>query len=166
MALAQLGYFSRTHGTKGELVLKFESDFKDEELKVVYLAIGGSNAPYFIQETKESGHDLIVRLEEVDSLEKAKTLLNKKVMVEETIILENESDTAFLGFELIDKHYGSLGPVVFVSDNGSQTLLHLSFKSKEVILPLVDDFIERIEEIEKKIFYNAPEGLIDVYLEE
>jgi len=33
-------------------------------------------------------------------------------------------------------------------------------------LPLADEFIEKIDENAKKIWFNAPEGLIDIYLEE
>jgi 16S rRNA processing protein RimM len=40
------------------------------------------------------------------------------------------------------------------------------YKEKEIILPLVEDFIEKIDENEKKLFFNAPEGLIDVYLDD
>jgi hypothetical protein len=30
----------------------------------------------------------------------------------------------------------------------------------------VEDFVERVDEEAKKLFFNAPEGLIEVYLEE
>jgi 16S rRNA processing protein RimM len=40
------------------------------------------------------------------------------------------------------------------------------YKNKEIILPLVNDFIEKIDETDRKIYYNAPEGLIDVYLKD
>ena len=39
------------------------------------------------------------------------------------------------------------------------------YKEKEIILPITDDFIEEINETTKIIKYNAPEGLIDLYLE-
>ena len=44
--------------------------------------------------------------------------------------------------------------------------MSIPFRGKEVILPLVEDFVQRIDEKEKKLYYNAPEGLIDLYLEE
>jgi hypothetical protein len=31
---------------------------------------------------------------------------------------------------------------------------------------MVDDFVEKIDEAEKKIFFNAPQGLIDLYIAE
>ncbi len=165
MTLAQLGYFSRTHGTKGQLILKLSADFESDDVKALFIEVGGSKAPYFIQDIKNLGADLIVLLEDVDTIEKAKILLNKTVWIDSQYVME-EAEDDWIGFELIDKQHGSLGKVLSVSDNGSQVLWHFNIKGKEVILPMVEDFIESMDEREKKILYNAPEGLIDVYLEE
>jgi 16S rRNA processing protein RimM len=66
----------------------------------------------------------------------------------------------------VDKLHGSLGKIMGVSDNGEQVLVTLRFKDREVILPVVEDFIDKVDEEKKVLYFNAPEGLIDVYLEE
>ncbi len=66
----------------------------------------------------------------------------------------------------MDAQFGSLGNILEVTDNGSQELFVLNYKGREVLLPFVEDFVERVDEEAKKIFFNAPEGLIDLYLEE
>ena len=71
-----------------------------------------------------------------------------------------------MGFELIDSSFGSLGNILEVNDSGPQVLVNILYKEKEVILPLIDEFIESVDHEQKKIRFKAPEGLINLYLDE
>jgi len=166
MELSHIGYFSKTHGIKGQLILKVETDFFQEEVKALFIETSTGQAPYFVSELKESNNGVIVLLEDIDAIEKAKVLVGKKVFIDSKLIDEAELDFNWLGYQLIDKQFGDLGEIMKVSDNGHQLLLTVMYKNKEVILPLVDDFIETIDEAGKKLYFNAPEGLIAVYLDE
>jgi 16S rRNA processing protein RimM len=167
MDLSFVGYFIKTHGFKGQLIFKIDHDFEIEKAKALFVETAGSKAPFFISELKEGNNGIIIGLEDVESEAKAKSLIGKKIYAETTLLfIEEEDDNEWLGFEVIDKNFGSLGAVHEVSDNGEQLLLSLTFKDKEVILPLVDEFITQIDAQNKKLYFNAPEGLIDVYLEE
>lgn len=165
MELTEIGYFSKTHGIKGQLILKTERDFDPEAVKAVFIESSTGKAPYFISEIKETNTGIIVGLEEVVAVEKAKLLLGKKVFIDATLV-EEEEVSDWMGYEVIDKHHGSLGTISGSSDNGQQELINVLYKGKEIILPLVDDFIESVDEEAKKLYFNAPEGLIDLYLDE
>ena len=166
MDLSDIGYFSKTHGVKGQLILKADKDFSIDEVKAIFIETSTGKAPYFVKELSQTNNGFIVALEEIESIEKAKLLIGKHVFISSDLIEEDEETFDWIGFEIIDKIYGSIGIIFNVSDNGHQTLVTVLYKEKEVILPLVDDFIENIDEKTKKIFFNAPEGLIDVYLDE
>ena len=153
MDLTQVGYFSKTHGVKGHLILKVDKDFFTDELKAVFIESPTGKAPYFVSEIKQSNNGLILCLEEVAAVEKAKSLLGKAVFIDSGLVDEQEEEFDWIGFELIDKHHGSLGNVTGTSDNGHQTLLSLQHKGKEVLLPLVEEFIEKVDEENKKLFF-------------
>jgi 16S rRNA processing protein RimM len=163
LELALIGYFSKPHGVKGGLILKQDKDFISEDLKVIFIDIHGSRAPFFVKSAKPLNNGLILELEDVESVEKARTLVGKKIYIDESLI-EEDDDFSWEGYELIDKEFGSLGIVTDVTDNGEQILLTFRFRDKEVILPMAEDFIERIDEDKKQVFFNAPAGLIEVYL--
>lgn len=165
MELLPIGYFSKTHGVKGQLVLKADRDFSIHDVKAVFIEVSGAKAPYFISEIKESNTGIIISLEDLAAIEKARVLIGKQVFIDATLVLEDEDDEDWIGFELVDKHFGSLGTIKEITDNGVQTLVSIIYKEKEVILPMVEEFIENIDETKRKIFYNAPEGLINVYLD-
>lgn len=165
MELASIGYFSKPHGVKGQLILRTESDFAIEALKVLFVEVSGAKAPYFISGYKKSNVGIIVSLEDIDVVEKARTLIGKKVFIDATLIAEEEEEPALLGYELVDKAHGMIGKIISVTDNGHQVLITIDHKGTEVILPLVEEFIERVDDAAKTVYFNAPEGLIDVYLE-
>ena len=165
MQLSHIGYFSKTHGIKGLLVLKESIPFFVEQVKVLFIDKEGSMAPYFIKEIKQGNQNYIVSLEEVDSIEKGRALVGKKVSVDSSLInTEKEDEFSWLGYNLIDKNFGSLGLIEEVTTNGQQVLVRLNYQGKEILLPLIEDFIERVDDMQKKIFFNAPNGLIELYL--
>ncbi|MDP1802744.1 MAG: ribosome maturation factor RimM [Bacteroidota bacterium] len=164
MDFSAIGYFSKTHGINGQLILKANKDFYFEDVRAVFIETQTGVAPYFVKVFSESNNGFIVHLEDIDSIEKAKLLIGKEVSVDSALIYKTEEEFDWMGFEVIDKKFGILGTVFNVSDNGYQVLLSIKHGEKEIILPLVDAFIEKIDENAKKLFFNAPEGLIDVYL--
>lgn len=164
MDLGEVGYFSRTHGLKGHLILKQNNSILSPTVKAVFVEINGSKAPYFITEVKGSGNNMVLGLEGIETLEQAKPLIGKKILAELKYIEEGLTTNIWLGYEVIDRAKGSLGTVEAVSDNGQQIILSLKYNSKELLLPLVEDFIKKLDEKGKKIHYEAPEGLIDLYL--
>jgi 16S rRNA processing protein RimM len=166
MEFSSIGYFTKTHGVKGQLILRDEEDFETQGLTAFFLDADGGKAPYFIEELTDAAQGLIVKLEEVDSIEQAKTFIKKTVYIESRFILEKEEEDSYIGFEVIDEQLGSLGLVTGTSDNGQQDLLSLSYKGKEVILPLAEELVLRIDDTAKIIWYRAPEGLVAIYLED
>jgi 16S rRNA processing protein RimM len=164
MQLVKAGYFSKTHGLKGELLLKEQEGTIDFETKVLFIDLPTGRAPYFVSSMREFKSGVLVHLEEVDTVEKARSLIGKPIYCEdEYFFLEEELD--YTGYELIDGVFGSLGPVLQTDDNGVQILLTVKVTEKEVILPLVEDFIESIDDTVKIIRINAPKGLIEMYLQ-
>lgn len=164
MEVTQIGYFSKTHGIKGELVLKHSVNFTIEDVKAIFIETATGKAPYFVKEIKSSNNGLIVCLEDINSIEKAKSFVGKSVFIHsEFVDLTSQADD-WIGFEVIDNIHGNLGKIINVNDSGSQTLVTINYNSKEIILPLVEDLIEKIDEDKKQIFYKSPEGLINIYI--
>jgi 16S rRNA processing protein RimM len=165
MEFTDIGYFTKTHGVKGHLILRAEKDFETEGLTAFFCDSATGKAPYFIEEINDAAQGLIVKLEEINSVEEAKKYIKRSVYVESRFVIEEEEGPTYLDFEVIDHRLGSLGKVTGTSDNGEQDLLSVMYQGKEVILPVTEELVERIDMELKKIYYNAPEGLVEIYLE-
>lgn len=164
MKLEPIGYFSKPHGLKGHLILFTNLDF-DQDLKVIFIGIKGSQAPFFIEEMSEFNKGFLVKLEGINDINAAVTLKNKEVLADSKFIIE-EDEFEFTGYVLIDKNKGEIGEIEGLEGSDGNPLLKIVINNKEVLLPFAKDLISKVVKGKKQLFYEAPDGLIDMYLEE
>jgi 16S rRNA processing protein RimM len=162
MKLEEIGYFSKTHGLKGQLQLNVTKDFDIENCEALMIVLPSGQSPQFLADFRETKNGFIVSLEELDSIEKVKTFVGKKVMVDDSLVFE-EVDT-FKGYRLIDSKHGDIGMIDEVEDTGVNLILNISYKGKQILLPFNEDLVSKIDDSTKTIYYNSPDGLIDMYL--
>ncbi|MFY8185852.1 MAG: ribosome maturation factor RimM [Bacteroidia bacterium] len=164
----EIGFVGKPHGYKGHMNLSItsEDDVLFEKITFVLLEVNNLLTPFFV-ENLDYKHKILLKLENVHNDAEAKKLQSKKIFVpkEHVIIVEGNDDSEYVGYELIDKTKGSLGKVIRIEEMPASDVFIVIYKEKEIILPITDDFIEEINETTKIIKYNAPEGLIDLYLE-
>lgn len=163
MNFTEIGYFSKTHGLKGELQLNITRDFDIENCGAVIIKLSSGDSPQFISEFRENKNGFVLLLEEIDSVEKAKAFVGKKVQVKEEFVFEEEANP-LIGYKLIDKKFGEVGVITDIDDSGANPVFNIDHKGKQVILPYNDDFVTGIDEVKKTVNYRAPEGLIEMYL--
>ena len=163
MKLIPIGYFSKSHGLKGHLILFTEFDLKNK-LDVLFIEQAGSQAPYFIEEIKPFNNGFLVKLEGVNDINAATALKNKEVLAEEKYTIA-EKGFEYLHFTLIDEIKGEVGVIQGLEGNAANPLLKVMAGDKEILLPFSTEFIIKVIKTKKQLHYRAPEGLIDMYLE-
>jgi 16S rRNA processing protein RimM len=166
MKLVEAGYFTKAHGVKGALVLKDKLDFDWEALSIIFIEISGNRAPFFISKINKANQGYIISLEDIDQLEKTNHLISKSVFIDESLVIEQTEETQWKNYQVIDSTFGDLGLVLSESNNGAQQIIEIKHGNKLILLPLVDVFIEKIDEDRKIIYYKSPQGLIDLYLDD
>ena len=70
-----------------------------------------------------------------------------------------------IGFQLNDESFGPVGIVKGVKDTTSQALFEVDRAGIEILIPMNDDFITKLDRTAKTILVNTPPGLIELYLE-
>ena len=71
-----------------------------------------------------------------------------------------------IGFKVEDNNFGHVGVIKGVNDSTSQSLFEIDRDGIEILIPMNDEFISKVDKVNKIIFVDTPEGLIDLYLEE
>ncbi len=159
-----------THGLNGAVILKHitgSSDWLQKDHVLFAELRKGSHIPYFTTACKAANdEEYIVNLEDVDSMEEAKKLVGKAVYVKEDILSAHAADSPLLwiGFNVVDKEKGSLGPVEDVMQAGPQWLAKITHQGKEALIPLVPEILLDVNIRNKYIRVALPEGLLEVYL--
>ncbi len=127
----------------------------------------GSYIPYFITQCKAANDkEYIVNVEDIEMVESAKKLVSRQVYVDEAILrgYEKQSPLLWIGFRIIDKQSGDLGPIDDILQTGNQWLAKLNYKNTEVLLPLIEQTIDSLDIKSKTINMTLPDGLLEVYL--
>jgi 16S rRNA processing protein RimM len=68
-----------------------------------------------------------------------------------------------IGFKVIDSIDGEVGIIEEVNDQTAQTLLVIKDGEREILFPVVDELIERVDRKEQTIYVHFPDGLLDLY---
>lgn len=67
------------------------------------------------------------------------------------------------GFTVVDAEAGAIGTAISINEMPGQHLLEVERENgKTVLIPVVDEFLEGLDEEERCIYVNLPEGLLDL----
>ena len=169
-----LGYVAKLHGYKGEVSLFFDATEPEKYASIdsVFIDLNGILTPFFVEsiEMKSKGFAK-VKFEGVDTENDAKAILKKDLFLPLDLLPKLSGsqfyDHEIIGFEVIDENFGKVGKVVQVIDYKVNPLLQIfnSELKKEVLLPLNNDLVQKVDREKKQLLVKATEGLIEMYLE-
>jgi 16S rRNA processing protein RimM len=166
-----LGYIVRTHGIKGELQIYLDVDYPEdyEEMDSVLIEIKGELIPYFIKHINIlQQNKAIVRLEDIDTIEKAQGLVGSSLFLPDDTLDELEEGQFYYhqikGYNVVDQSQGVLGTVITVYTPNSQDLIAMDYNGNEVLIPIVDDIVLNADHDTRTVHVNLPEGLLEIYL--
>lgn len=167
MNLVPIGHLQKPHGTKGELRVSVEDAYFEDfqRAEVFFVEQQGQKLPYF--KTKVSANNPItIQFEGVDTREAAKLLTKCPLLLQEQDISNNLNETlgysSYEGFVLVDKELGQIGVIEEILELPQQQMAMTTYKDKEVMIPLNDTFIIKIDADAQRIQLDLPEGLLEL----
>ena len=167
----KIGKLVAAYGLKGELVLKHALGKKSslKGLQTVFIEEKkDSFLPWFIESARiKSIDEVYLKLEGIDAREKAIKLVQKEVWVPEMDhkkLAAKSSPVNLLGFSLMNDGK-NLGEILEVIEQPHQLLCRIEINEKEVLIPLHEETLQKIDKKKKEVIVKLPEGLLDIYLE-
>ncbi|MFZ1611214.1 MAG: hypothetical protein WAT52_09110 [Chitinophagales bacterium] len=166
-SLIEVGYSLRTHGVKGFLRIQFNENIRVlSKSEALFFLFSENHIPYFIEEIDyfENG-DTLIKLEDINTKEDAAVLTKKPVFGNLEYVLpeeEEELDSEFVGFLIVDSDLGELGVILNVTSMGDYDLVTLNFNEKELLLALHPNLILKTDLKKQILFIQAPEGILDI----
>lgn len=160
-----IGTFVKPHGFKGKLIIYSEVQIHKKE--PLFVEINQTRVPFFIEElSQKSGKQYIVKLQDVDSQEKAESFRNKNVYSSYSHnTTEEKQDIKYqlIGFTVFDKIHGEVGPVEEILEFPGHDVLKIkSHEGAEVLVPFNDHFVIEVDTDTRRINISTPEGLLDL----
>jgi len=166
-----LGKIVSKFSFKGEVLIKLDTDdpASYEKMESVFIAYNDNLVPFFIKKSKLHKSDLLrVKFEDVESEEDADDLMKAELYLPLALLPKLEGNQFYfhevIGFTVVDEGFGIVGVIKSINDTTAQALFEIDREGIEILIPMNDEFIQKIDRTQKKIFVSTPEGLIDLYL--
>ncbi|WP_111708815.1 ribosome maturation factor RimM [Lutibacter citreus] len=166
-----LGKIVRKHSFKGGVVAKLDTDEPElyKNLESVFVALGNDLVPFFIEESLlQKGNQLRISFEDVDSEADADAILGSELYLPLEFLPKLKGNKFYfheiINFDIEDVNHGYVGVITGVNDSSAQALFEINANGTEVFIPMIDDFIKKVDRENKKIIVETPDGLIDLYL--
>lgn len=166
-----LGTIVSKFSFKGEVQIKLDTDEPKtyNNLESVLVEINQKLVPFFIERSNLQRSNLLrVKFEDVDLEEDALELIKKDVYLPLSELPDLEPDQFYYhevnNFKAVDKTKGEFGNISSVDSRSPQALFIIEQSGKQVLVPVIDAFIEKIDKQNQTIYFDLPDGLLDLYL--
>lgn len=163
-----IGKITGIHGLGGELVfhhqLKRNTRFGQWDCLMIEIN-PGSYIPFFIQSIRNTTADeCLCKLEEVNTRDEAKALLNKRIYSSIHYSVESgvQHDLQqYKGFVVYDGEL-EIGPVVDTIDSTLNPMFVVRYRERDILLPSSHELIRTIQQADRKIVMELPQGLLEL----
>lgn len=166
-----LGKIVKKYSFRGEVLAKLDTDQPDiyENLDSILVELRGSLIPFFIESSQLHKSKLLrIKFEEVNTEQDADSILKSDLYLPLEFLPKLEGDKFYfhevVGFTIKDTNFGKVGIITGINDTTSQALFEIDRDGIEILIPLNDEFIKKVDRENKIILVKTPEGLIDLYL--
>ncbi|WP_093869971.1 ribosome maturation factor RimM [Tenacibaculum sp. MAR_2010_89] len=167
-----LGKIVKKHSFKGEVVIKLDTDEPElyRDLESVFVDLGNNLIPFFIEKSSLSKSTMFrVKFEDVNTEQDADAIMRAGIYLPLNLLPKLTGNKFYyhevIGFTVIDTNFGEVGEIQSINDTSAQPLFEIDRDGNEVFIPMIDDFIKKIDRDNKIVEVTTPEGLIDLYLD-
>lgn len=166
-----LGKIVKKYSFKGELLVKLDTDNPEiyTEMESVFVEKNKNLIPFFIERSSLHKSELLrVKFEDIDGDEDADSLLKCDLYLPLEFLPKLTGNKFYyheiIGFTVEDINFGKVGVITGVNDSTAQALFEIDREGKEILIPLIDDFIKNVDKEKKIMHLEVPKGLIEIYL--
>lgn len=166
----KIGKFVSAFGVKGELIVKHNLG-KKTALKGLHAIFveerKESFIPWFVQSARaKSADEIYIQLADVATREAALKLVQKEAWLTQEDFKKFSAQSSpinLLGYAVVEAGK-ILGTILEVIEQPHQLLCRIEMEGKEVLIPLHDDTLLKIDKRKKEVAVKLPEGLLEIYL--
>jgi 16S rRNA processing protein RimM len=165
-----LGKIAKKFSFKGEVLAYLDTDEPElyQNMESVFVDFNNNLIPFFIEHSSLHKNDFLrVKFEDVNSETEAEELLGQDIYLPLKMLPKLTGNKFYyhevIGFNIEDKRHGIVGRIVAINDSAAQPLFEVINGDKEMLIPMIDQFLVEIDRKSKTVKMDLPEGLIDMY---
>ncbi len=166
-----LGKIAKKFSFKGEVLVYLDTDEPElyENMESVFVELNKNLVPFFIDNSSLHKNDFLrVKFEDVENEADADAIMGCELYLPLSFLPKLEGNQFYyhevIGFEIEDQRLGVFGKIVSINDSTAQPLFEVLNGAVEMLIPMIDHFLVKIDRENKKVIMNLPEGLVEMYL--
>ncbi|WP_292010201.1 ribosome maturation factor RimM [Chryseobacterium sp.] len=165
-----LGKITRRHGLSGNVILKLDTDQPElyNKLESIFVEINGLLVPFFVEKSSWSKLDALNISFKNSTEALVDQSLGKNVYLPLASLPKLSGKQFYyhevIGFTVFDNENNTCGIIQSVNDQTAQNYFILDLQGKQIVVPIIKDWIQEVNREEKFIKMQLPEGLMDVFL--
>lgn len=166
-----LGKIAKKFSFKGELLAYLDTDEPElyEKMESVFVELNKNLVPFFIENSSLHKNDFLrIKFDDVNTEEDTDELIGRELYLPLSFLPKLEGNQFYyhevIGFEIEDQRLGMVGKIVSVNDSTAQPLFEVLNGEVEMLIPMIDQFLVKVDRENKKVIMNLPEGLVEMYL--
>ncbi len=153
----KVGFVLKTHGFNGQLKIELDEDFTPQGF--LYLSVNDKFVPFLIENFNPNGS--IIKLKGFNSVDAVSDLIGLAILsLSEINTVSDEPD--FTGYDILDNVSGISYPVTSMVYLPNNTLIEFRVGFKDALVPFHEDIILSINDDDKIIVAEFPDGLLDL----
>ena len=165
-----LGKITRRHGLQGNVFLKLDTDQPEmyNKLDSIFIEINGLLVPFFVAKQSWSKGDTLIISYKNSTEALVDQTIGRDVFMPLSTLPKLSGNKFYyhevIGFEIREEDGKTCGNIVSINDQTAQHYFILDLAGKEIIIPIIKDWILELNREEKYLKMQLPEGLMDVFM--
>ena len=139
-----------------------------KKLNSLFIELHGALVPFFVKGTKLNGSSLTVKLDGIEKPDDTRDIMKCSVYLPLEKLPQLDDKHFYyheiVGYEVIDERFGVVGIAEEILDRLMQPVIKIRSGRDEVMIPLAEGAVKKVDRAEKKLYVSSPEGLIELYL--
>jgi len=167
-----LGKIVSKYSFKGEVLVKIDTDEPEiyENMESVFVSLRNSLVPFFIEKCVLHKSTLLrIRFEEVANEDDADKVMGSELYLPLKFLPKLTGNKFYfhevIDFSVEDSVHGNIGEITNVNDTTSQALFEIDKDGTQILIPISDEIVTKVDRKNKTIYVTTPEGLVDLYLD-
>ncbi len=165
----RLGNITKPFGYKGQMVFYLDVDSPQDyaDLDSAFVETKTGLVPYFFKVDNINGNKAIVTFEDLTP-DEAHALAGHDLYLPLDLLPKLTGNQFYFhevtGFRVIDSQHGDIGTLQSIIEYPAQPLFQINKDGIEILIPVIDPVIKQVDRENKTLYLEAPNGLIDLYL--
>jgi len=168
-----LGKIVSKYSFKGEVLVKLDTDEPEvyENMESVFVSLRNNLVPFFIKNCRLHKSALLrIDFEEIHDEAGADGIMGSELYLPLDLLPKLSGNKFYfhevIGFSIQDSVHGNIGIISGVNDTTSQALFEVKKDDKDLLIPINDEIVTKVDRANKTVHVTTPEGLVALYLGE